>query len=298
MKKILVIGGDGFTGSHLLGILSNQQNYELVATARQVGNKGHLRKLDINDFPCLKSLLAEIKPDYIINLAGSFSHDASKDNLTNIAGPRNIFNALISLKLFGTKTLLIGSSAEYGSSEIGTQLSEESPLKPQNAYGESKVAQTRLATEYGQTLPIVIARSFNLIGPDAPHALFVGSFFAKIRKLLLKEISNITVGDLSAYRDFLDIRDACSAYITIIEKGHPGEIYNVAGGISHPIQEIVDITLERLLLRKDVISSSRSESNVGVTHQLASIKKIRSLGWEKKYSLEDSISYILKNLHV
>jgi len=299
MKKILVIGCHGFTGRHLLPLLQRQGEWEIYGAGLEapapVEVEGFFR-CSVTEAADIRAALQQCRPDYVINLAGSFSLRKEHDFAVNVDGPRNILEALISLGLKDTRTLLIGSSAEYGPGKEGVPLREDDPLNPQNVYGESKVAQSKLLYEYQGRLPIMLARSFNLIGRWAPPALFSGAFFEKVKAFQNGEIRRLDLLDLSAYRDYLDIRDAVHAYMTLLQRGKAGEIYNVARGIATPVLDIVKFTQECLQIPPELITYKATGEGRGVAYQVGAIDKIKELDWQPRYILRESVAYILEHL--
>ncbi|OPX17497.1 GDP-mannose 4,6-dehydratase, partial [candidate division WOR-3 bacterium 4484_100] len=158
----------------------------------------------------------------------------------------NLFESVRELKL-DPKIHIAGSSEEYGLVyPEETPIKETNPLRPLSPYAVSKVAQDFLGYQYFKSygLKIVRTRAFNHTGPRRGD-VFVTSNFAKqiveIEKGMRPPV--IKVGNLNAVRDFLDVRDVVRAYALALEKGVPGEVYNIASGKGIKIKEL----LERLI---------------------------------------------------
>ncbi len=255
--KVLITGISGFVGSHLAEYFLAQKKYDVSGIIRwrsnleninHIHDKIKLYECDIRDAFAVKTILTEIRPDYIFHLAAQsyvpFSWRAPHETLfTNVLGELNIFESINELKI---KPLIhiAGSSEEYGlvlPDEL--PITEENPLRPLSPYGVSKVTQDLLAYQYFKSygLRAVRTRAFNHTGPRRAE-VFVTSNFAKqiveIEKGKRKPV--IYVGNLDAVRDFLDVRDVVRAYAFALEKGQPGEVYNIASGRGIKIKELLD----------------------------------------------------------
>ena len=214
-------------------------------------DKINLFECDIKDAFAMKTMLAKVRPDYIFHLAAQsyvpFSWRAPQETIsTNILGELNLFESVRELKL-DPKIHIAGSSEEYGLVyPEETPIKETNPLRPLSPYAVSKVAQDFLGYQYFKSygLKIVRTRAFNHTGPRRGD-VFVTSNFAKqiveIEKGMRPPV--IKVGNLNAVRDFLDVRDVVRAYALALEKGVPGEVYNIASGKGIKIKEL----LERLI---------------------------------------------------
>jgi GDP-4-dehydro-6-deoxy-D-mannose reductase len=135
--------------------------------------------------------------------------------------------------------ILVSSAEVYGAGD-GHPLTEESPLQPVTPYAASKVAAEFVGRQavLGRGLPVIAARPFNHVGPGQAE-FFVVSGLA--RRIALAEATgerSVAVGNLSAARDFTDVRDVVRAYRLLGESGVPGEVYNICSGRATPIAEL------------------------------------------------------------
>ena len=141
------------------------------------------------------------------------------------------------------RVLLIGSAEEYG--HITPELlpvRETTALHPVSPYGASKAAAEMLASHafHGRGLPVVCVRAFNHLGPGQSDALVASSIAKQVAQAERAGGGVIRTGDLSPRRDFTDVRDVVRAYRLLVERGAPGEAYNVCSGADVAIQEVAD----------------------------------------------------------
>lgn len=256
--KALVTGISGFVGSHMAEFLL-QRNVEVSGTIRQRSRMDHIRHLkDIRLVECelrdpfsVEQLIRDIKPDLIFHLAAqSFvptSWNSPIDTIhNNVAGQVNMMEALRRID-HPCKMQIACSSEEYGHVEPEeTPIRETNPLRPLSPYAVSKVAQDYLGYQYYKSygLHIVVTRTFNHTGPRRGEN-FVTSNFAKQIAQIEKGVKPpvLSVGNLTAKRDFTDVRDVVRAYWLALEKAVPGEAYNIASGRCCTIREMLDVLL-------------------------------------------------------
>ncbi len=206
------------------------------------------------------------------------------------AKPVNIFEAVRQIGI-NPWIQIAGSSEEYGMVyENELPIKETNPLRPLSPYAVSKVTQDLLGYQYFMSyeLNIVRTRGFNHTGPRRP-AVFVCSDFARqiveIEKDLCEPI--IYVGSLEAERDFTDVRDTIRGYWLALEKGIPGEVYNICSGRGYKIGEILDMLLgmtsNHIKVKKDSARMRPSDVPVLVGD---SAKFRKQTGWKAKIPFE------------
>ena len=295
-NKVLLLGCSGFTGIHFQNYIIKNKKYNTYnficvdKNMQQINNFEYL-KCDLSKYTQLEQLILQVKPDYIVNLVGTFGSD-DFDNLLNLNTdiPKNIFEILKKNDLLRTKILLIGSAAEYGLPS-SLPIPETAPLKPLNYYGLTKVLQYNLASFYHQTLGINynIARTFNVIGKNISDKLCLGSFLRQINNM--SDGDTIFVGNLSTKRDFLAIEDVVDAYWKILMNGKSGEVYNVCSGGSTNIKNILDILIAnsgkddiKIEVNKDFVHKNDIQDCYGNNRKL-----IHDTGWHIKHSIFDAL---------
>ncbi len=263
--QALVTGAGGFVGGHLLGYLSQTtpdlalhgtllNEDERKAVRRSVGDRQpQYWIVDLRDPGAVRDLIAHIRPDRIFHLAGQASPPRSfqipwETLESNIRGTLNLLEAVRTLQL-PTRILVVSSAEIYGpvpAAEL--PVTEETRFVPTSPYSVSKIAQDMLAWQYSRAHRVftVRARPFNHIGPGQSQNFAVPDWAAQIVEAEAgRRAPVVEVGNLSAARDFTDVRDVVRAYVLLLEQGEPGEVYNICSGKTYTMQFIFD-TLVRL----------------------------------------------------
>lgn len=270
MKKALITGIAGFAGSHLTEFLLSQKISvsgffhpdHSVDNVRHLGNRINLIACDIIDKRQLQAKLSTIKTDYVFHLAAFSSPSASFKNPrqtleNNIFGQLNLLESLAKIKS-KAKILVIGSSDEYGQiDEEYLPADEKTPLAPNSPYAVSKVAQDMLGLQFflHHNLHIVRVRPFNHIGPRQSDNFVVSAFASRIVALEKQGRGTMKVGNLNSYRDFTDVRDMVRAYLLALDRGVPGEIYNIGSGkpiqIRKLLEKLLSLSAARIKIEED-----------------------------------------------
>jgi GDP-4-dehydro-6-deoxy-D-mannose reductase len=310
--RVLITGITGFAGSHLADyLLAEQPEVEIFGFQRwrsrtenieHLDGKIQLREADLRDYTSIHQVLEEVEPDAIFHLAAqSFvptSWRAPAETLsTNIIGQTHIFEAVRALQQ-DPVIQIAGSSEEYGlvlPDEV--PIKETNPLRPLSPYAVSKVAQDLLAYQYHQSygLKTVRTRGFNHTGPRRGD-VFVTSNFAKQIASIEAGLQDpvIRVGNLESVRDFTDVRDTVRAYWLAVEKGRPGEVYNIASGRETTIRQLLDnlVELSQTQVEVEVDPERLRPSDVEVLIGDAS-KFHADTGWEPTIPLEQTLEDLL-----
>lgn len=305
MKKVLIIGINGFVGTHLSNELKNN-GYKCYGADL---NRHHLKnndvevfKLDILDKENVFALIKSIQPNYIINLAAISSVKLSwqmpqKTFEVNVNGTINILEAIKELKL-DTRLLLIGSSEQYGEIDYSESISENCELNALNPYGISKATQEKVAQLYSKAygIEVMMVRAFNHIGPGQGKGFVVPDFASQLIEIEKGKLDPvIRVGNLCAERDFTDVRDIVRAYRYILEKGINGQVYNVGSGKAISIQNILNKLLKDCKVEVKVeIDKSKLRPVETPKIECDNTKLKRDTGWEVEYLIDKSLSDILE----
>ena len=258
--RILITGITGFVGSHLSDFALARGDVEVFGTVRwrsplenieHILDRINLVDCDLRDAAAVRNTLNKVRPDYIFHLAAQsyvpISWTAPEETLTtNIISELHLLEAMRELHL-DARLQVAGSSEEYGLvHEDEAPITEENPLRPLSPYAVSKVAQDFLAYQFHRSYGLftVRTRAFNHTGPRRGHVFVTSDWCRQIAMIEKgKKEPVIEVGNLEARRDFTDVRDIVRAYWLSLEKGEPGEVYNIGSGKAITIQELLDLLL-------------------------------------------------------
>ena len=228
---ILLTGAGGFVGSYF------QKAQKCVPMDVDIRNEG-----------LLADFIKASKPSSVVHLAAqSFVPDSFSDPKStfdiNFGGTYNLLTALEANNFSGV-LLFVSSGDTYGLvPEDKLPITEPMPLKPRSPYAVSKVAAEALCYQRSQTekYKIVIARSFNHIGPGQSEKFAVSNFAKQIAEIKLgRKNPVIYVGDIDVTRDFIDVKDVVDAYVALLHRGRSGEVYNVCSGVDVSLRTILN----------------------------------------------------------
>ena len=300
--KILVTGGLGFIGSNFCRyILSKHSDYKIVNVDKiGVGaNPTNLKDLEndrrykfIKGDICNPKLINKIVKDVdaIVNVAAETHVDRSiKDPVTFIQNnTMGTFTILEAIRKHNRKASFIQVSTDevYGEAIRGS-FKETSPLKPSNPYSASKAAADMLVIAYHRTyqLNTIITRCTNNYGPyQFPEKL--------IPKTIIRALKNLPIpiyGSGKNVRDWIYVLDHCEAIDLVLEKGEPGEIYNISAGNEKSNIEVVRKILQILKRPEELIIFVEDRPGHDFRYSLDSSKIRSKLGWKPRFSFEEAL---------
>lgn len=309
--RTLVTGASGFAGSHLCEYLLEQAGWEVYAlcyAACSTENldpvREHLTLLsgDLMDREWTVRTLAEVRPEAIYHLAGLSSPAASFADpagtlSNNIIAQVHLFQGVLQAGI-DPVIVIIGSGEEYGlvrPEEV--PVNEDTPLRPANPYAVSKVAQDFLALQYHYShgLRTVRLRPFNHIGPRQAPGFVTADFAGQLAEIEAgKREPVLRVGNLSARRDFTDVRDMVRGYFLAATHGEAGQVYNLGSGVGHSIAEILETLLGlcHVVVRVETDPGRMRPSDLPVLI-CDSSRFRRQTGWEARIPLEQTLRDIL-----
>jgi GDP-4-dehydro-6-deoxy-D-mannose reductase len=282
--KVLITGASGFTGRHLVEVLTAEPNRpELFLTSRTPLSLLNYTQCELGDAAAVERLIADVKPDQIYHLAGTFTNKYDVDHRGNVLSSKNILESVHKLKI-SCRILLIGSAAEYGLiSDADNPVAENHALKPVGVYGLTKMFQTHLMDYFRRRhgANVVMARPFNLIGTGQSSLLFLGNLYDQIERYQRREIKRITVGNLKSKRDYIPVKEAIKAYRLLMNHGLPGEAYNVGTGKSISIEVLLKSVLQERGLDMSIVDCDAltlpHTTPTDVPDIYADIRKLNSL---------------------
>lgn len=304
--KILVTGADGFVGSYLVKALQ-QRNHTVIAgflNATNVPAKSmEAVLLNIVDSEQVNSVVYNLQPNAIIHLAAQSMVKVAWENpsdtvLVNTIGTTNIVKAVINFSQ-KTKIITIGSSEEYGlTGKQGRPLNEDDYCLPQNPYAISKLAAGQIALQLAEQekINVIHVRPFNHFGPYQREGFVVSDFASQIARMEKGPSERILrVGDLSAQRDFTDVRDVIEAYVALLEKDVETGIYNVCSGQPHTAGEILNTLLSQCKVQIEVQVDQEKFRPSNVPLFIGSAKKLtQATGWRPRRAFSNSITETLE----
>jgi GDP-4-dehydro-6-deoxy-D-mannose reductase len=312
MTRALITGITGFAGSHLADLLLSK-GYEVYGTYRwrspmenvlHIKDRIKLIDTDIRDAHNVEKTIKTAEPDEIYHLASqSFvpsSWEAPQETLTtNIIGTVNILEGIRAANK-DIKMQVAGSSEEYGLVKADElPIKEGNPLRPLSPYGVSKVAADKLACQYHYSygLKTVVTRAFNHSGPRRGE-VFVDSNFAKQIVMIEKKKTKplMYVGNLTAQRDFADVRDVVVAYNLALQKCDFGEVYNICSEKTRTMQDVLDMLLKLTNAKIEIKQDAKRMRPSDVQVLLGDCSKFRKkTGWKPtipyEKTLEDTLNF-------
>lgn len=293
--KALVTGASGFVGRHLVAHLREAGDHV-------VGSDRETDGVDITVAAQVEEMLDQVRPDVIYHLAGwadvGGSWKAPVDAFrANAEGTLNVLGAATAT---GVQRVLSVSSADvYGivrPEEL--PLTEDSPLRPASPYAASKVAADYLGLQawLGRQLPVIRVRAFNHLGPGQTDKFVAPALASRVARAERDGGEVITVGDLSARRDFTDVRDVVRAYRLLMESGAPGEVYNVCSGVDLAVQELADQLVDqaRVPLRLEVDESLLRPVELPVLRG-SHARITAATGWEPEIPIQQTLTDLLED---
>jgi GDP-4-dehydro-6-deoxy-D-mannose reductase len=292
--RALVTGATGFVGPHLVA--------HLAAAGDDVVGLGD-GIVDVCEPSGVTAWLERHRPEVVYHLAGWADVGGSwKDPRTVLrVNGEGTLNVLEACREAGVQRVLAVASADvYGVVKTtDLPLTELSPVRPTSPYAASKMAADALAQQafLGHGLGVIRVRPFNHLGPGQSEQFVAPALAARIVRAERDGVDFITVGNLEARRDFTDVRDIVRAYRLLIERGAPGEVYNVCSGRDLSIQFIADhlvsLATRPIELRPD--PELMRPADLPVLRGDAT-KLTAATGWTPEIPIEQTLADLLDDL--
>jgi len=309
--RVLITGVFGFAGGYLAEKLLKRKGVEVFGVTHKSSKldgrhffkgKLRLRACDLRDASGVRALVEETRPDRIFHLAGqTFVPDSWKRPAetfdANVLGELNLLEAV---RQAGLQALIhvACSSDEYGAALPGDfPIDEKVLLRPLSPYAVSKAAQDLLAFQYHHSfgLKIVRTRAFSHTGPGQREEFAVSSFARQIALIEAgRQKAEMCVGNLNAIRDFSDVRDIADAYWLALDKGEPGEVYNICSGKGRRIGEVLEALLGVARVKIKVKKDPSRIRAADVPRLVGDSAKFRKrTGWKPSIPFERTLSDLL-----
>lgn len=302
-KKILVTGGTGFIGSHLVEELVKMNAKVLVIDLKlhpksyfvinSLQKKVKLELIDIAKRNKIKQIISQFKPDYIFHLAAEAIVNNSYDNpyktfQTNVMGTVSVLEAARALS--SVKGIIVASSDKaYGKTKKA--YTEDSPLKGDHPYDVSKSATDLIAQTYYKTygLPVVVTRFGNVYGEGDFHS---DRIIPGICESIVNDKILLIRSNGKYVRDYIYVKDVVNGYKFLAERIEriKGEAFNVSSNNTYSVLDLIK-KAEKILNKKikyKILNIAKNE----IPYQHLTDTKIRKLGWGNRYSITKTLPQI------
>lgn len=297
MSKILVTGANGFVGRHLIAELL-KNSFEVVGLGgRDLSGAEGMLALDLTN----SNEVARI--DFsgivgVIHLAGLAAVGPSFENPmsyieTNVGIEVNLFEAAL-IQNAKPRFLIVSSGSLYDP-QADLPLTEGSRVLASSPYAVSKIGQEEMARYYGtRGFECLVARPFNHIGPGQGPGFIVPDITQQVIACEKTEADEVLVGNLDAKRDYTDVRDIARAYRLLLEKGEPGETYNICSGRALSGHEILEGIMKasgtKVAVKEDPAKMRPSDNPViyGSRDKLS-----KATGWKPEISIESTLADVV-----
>jgi len=303
--RLLVTGGLGFIGSHLVESLS-KKNYEILILTKSLSKKSNLstlnknikiKKVDITNFNKVGKIIETFKPNMIIHLAGNTSHSKSfekplQDVDSNTKSTLFMLEKIRQLKiqckfLLGSTFIVIGKPKKL-------PVTEKSPCNPTTIYGTNRLASEHLCKIYHELYGINtnIFRITNSYGPREQIIPNKNAVNFLIHKAFMKEkISIYNKGEF--FRDLIFVDDVISGITAIINKGKSGELYWISSGKKLWFKNFAKLLNKYTQCKVDYPPTPNYTKKVDVGNFVVSNTKLKKLGWKPKTTINEGIKKTL-----
>ena len=328
-RSILVTGGAGFIGSNFIKyMLKEYDDYHIINLdlLTYAGNLENLKDIenddnytfikgDISDRNLIDELFKEYNFDNIINFAAESHVDRSIENpdifiKTNIMGTQVLLDKAKDYWTIdtddkgypvyrdGVKFVQVSTDEVYGALGKTGLFTEDTPLAPNSPYSASKTSADLLVRSYNKTfeMPVNITRCSINYGPYQFPEKLIPLMIANT----LEEKELPVYGDGLQIRDWLHVKDHCSAIDAVLHEADPGKVYNIGGNNEKANIEIVKLIIDKLDRTEDLITYVQDRLGHDRRYAIDNTKITTELGWEPSYTFEEgiveTINWYLENL--
>jgi GDP-4-dehydro-6-deoxy-D-mannose reductase len=292
--RAAVTGSSGFVGRHLVRYLRGVGDE--VVTLDRTGEP----PVDVTDAHRVRDVLHAARPDAVYHLAALSHVGESWDTpesvfRVNAEGTLSVLRACADAGV--ERVLVVGSADEYGVVDPeDLPITEEAAVRPVTPYGASKAAADVLALQafLGDGLGTLRVRAFNHTGPGQSSTMLAPGLAARIVTAERAGMREISVGSLDVVRDITDVRDVVRAYRLLIERGKPGDAYNVCSGRGVSVRDVAEAMIEMSEMPLELVVDPKLVRPVDVPRLVGSPAKLcAATGWQPEIPLEQTLRDVL-----
>ncbi len=287
--RVYVTGATGFVGGRLVPRLETAGHEVVPARAG----------LDIRHASEVAADIAQARPDAVIHLAAQSSvADSRRDPAScyrvNFVGTRNLI-AATEEHAPEARLLLVGSADQYQTTRADAEAyREDTGLRPGSPYARTKAASELLGgIAASRGLDVVRTRSFNHTGRGQDDRFVASSFARQIAEIAAgRREPRMAVGNLASVRDFLDVADVVEAYLCLLDRAIPADVYNVASGTPIKIETLLETLIE--LAGIDPIVETNPAFWRPTDQLVGDARKLReATGWRPTIPLRETLGALL-----
>ena len=306
--NILITGGTGFVGSHMIDyILDNEIDVRIYATKRWMEDTKNLDHIDDERFQFIDCDLIDgmsvqraieiSKPNKVFHFAAqSFPEVSFKIPVitlqTNVIGTTHLFESIKDSRYNPTIVSISSSEVYCNPNEDEIPITEDNPIRPANPYSISKVGHDLMSQYYYKAygMKIITTRMFSHEGARRGKQFALSSFAYQIvqNEKLIKNDCQIRHGNLDSVRTYNHIEDAIKAYWLCSESNRYGEVYNIGGDYTCTVGEALDMLISKSKI-SDALTKLLDKKRVrptDITLQIPSSDKFREhFGWKPEKDL-------------
>ncbi len=278
-------------GAHVIALVKDQNRKSFL----KPGGNMSIVYGDIRDREVIRYCLSKYEADYVIHLAAQpivriCHNDPHTAYMTNVVGTLNLVEEVRTLVKKPRKVVCISSDKAYGPAPV--PYTEETPYAVFDSYCTSKLCTDAIGLSYARTygLPIVMVRAGNIYGPgDLNTSRLVPR---SILRMLDGESPVLYSGVAEYCREFIYIDNIVSAFSTLLEKGVPGEAYNIGGTKPRKIIDVISLLRDKI--NKEIEIEIVEKEFDEIETQYLDASKLMSLGWEPSVSLDEGLNATIK----
>lgn len=312
--RVWITGVAGFAGRHLVRHLASAGAAELHGSdhgpIESLPDAEELRAalasygpLDVTQSEAVEASVRAVRPDAVIHLAAQASGAESfarpvPTYRVNALGSLHLLEAVRAAAPRAT-VLLVGSADIYGSGVPGGKIREDAAVKPRNPYAASKAAQDQMGEVYAKTygLSVIRTRTFTHTGPGQRPQFALAGFAEQLARIDAGLAPpEIRVGNLDPVREYGDVRDVVRAYALLLQRGEPGEAYNVCTGRGFVLRDLLDRLRDASGVRAEV-TTDPSRLRPQETEQLVGdpSKIHERTGWTPEHTIDQTLSDLFRD---